>query len=314
LELGLKYSQGIIVGSNARCVAMLEAFKKVILDFTSTSGDFFRDFDVKPSVQYLVDCRPISVSMGNAINFIKLALGAVKGKEENKAKEYMLDQIDRFIQERILIADEMIVKYGSSKISDGDVILTHARSHVVEQLLTQAHKDGKKFKVVIVDSRPKREGKELLRRFVHAGIKCTFVLLSSLSYIMPSITKVFVGAYTMMANGSLISRVGTALVALMAKNFHVPFIVCCETYKFTERVQLESISFNELGDPEELINQTDESESKLKNWKEIPGLKILNLAYDLTPIEFIVMVITEVGMVPPTSVSVIIREYRKEPQ
>jgi translation initiation factor eIF-2B subunit delta len=51
----------------------------------------------------------------------------------------------------------------------------------------------------------------------------------------------------MMANGNLISRVGTALVAMMAHAYHVPFIVCCETYKFTERVQLESISFNELG-------------------------------------------------------------------
>jgi len=35
--------------------------------------------------------------------------------------------------------------------------------------------------------------------------------------------------------------------------------------------------------------------------------------YDLTPAEFIGMVITEVGMVPPTSVPVILREYRTEP-
>jgi translation initiation factor 2B subunit (eIF-2B alpha/beta/delta family) len=39
----------------------------------------------------------------------------------------MVDKIQQFIQERILIADEIIAKYGASKIVDGDVILTYAR-------------------------------------------------------------------------------------------------------------------------------------------------------------------------------------------
>lgn len=144
--------------------------------------------------------------------------------------------------------------------------------------------------------------------------------------MMKEVTKVFVGAYTMMANGNLLSRVGTALTAMMAHSYHVPFIVCCETYKFTERVQLESISFNELGDPEELLKDLESQEdelleegtkkqiSVLKKWKELPNLTLLNLIYDLTPTEFITMVITEVGMVPPTSVQVIIREFSDKDQ
>jgi translation initiation factor eIF-2B subunit delta len=100
----------------------------------------------------------------------------------------------------------------------------------------------------------------------------------------------------------------------MAHNYHIPLIVCCETYKFTERVQLESISFNELGinsnlmcsktagDPDALLKSEDDTPHKetneiLKTWKDIPSLKLLNLMYDLTPCEFIAMVITEVGMV-----------------
>lgn len=90
-------------------------------------------------------------------------------------------------------------------------------------------------------------GKDLLKRLVKHGIQCTYVLINAISYIMKEVSKVFVGASTMMANGNLISRSGTAVIALMAHNYQVPFIVCCETYKFTERVQLESISFNELG-------------------------------------------------------------------
>jgi translation initiation factor 2B subunit (eIF-2B alpha/beta/delta family) len=38
-------------------------------------------------------------------------------------------------------------------------------------------------------------------------------------------------------------------------------------------------------------------------------LQLLNLVYDVTPSTFITMVVTEVGMIPPTSVPVILREY-----
>jgi len=274
----------------------------------------YRDLDIKPLVQFIVDCRPMSISMGNAINYLKLAILATKKMPEKEAKEYVCEKIEKFIQERISVADEIIAKYGVDKISDGDVILTYARSHVVEMIFKLAHDKGKKFRVIVVDSRPLREGKGLLQRLVKYGIKCNYILLNAVSYIMREVSKVFVGAYGMMANGNLISRVGTAGVAMMAHSYHVPFIVCCETYKFTERVQLESISFNELGDPDALLNTDEEQNNEvveaLKTWKDIPSLKLLNLMYDLTSSEFIAMVITEIGMVPPTSVPAIVREYR----
>lgn len=70
-----------------------------------------------------------------------------------------------------------------------------------------------------------------------------------------------------------------------------------------------------IGDPDVLKTTGGEEgeTSILKDWKEIPSLKLLNLVYDLTPSEFITMVITELGMLPPSSVPVILREYRTEP-
>lgn len=131
--------------------------------------------------------------------------------------------------------------------------------------------------------------------------------------MMKEVSKVFVGAYAMMANGNLLSRSGTALVAMMASSYQVPFIVCCETCKFTDRVQLESISFNELGNPEEILAENTEADGTpnnlLKEWKDIPNLKLLNLMYDLTPSQFITAVVTEVGMTPPTSVPVVLRIF-----
>lgn len=55
------------------------------------------------------------------------------------------------------------------------------------------------------------------------------------------------GANALLANGYVMSRAGTAQVALMAKFYNVPVLVCCETHKFSERVQTDAFVFNEIG-------------------------------------------------------------------
>ena len=61
------------------------------------------------------------------------------------------------------------------------------------------------------------------------------------------VTKVLLGAHALLANGYVMSRVGSSQMALLAKAYNVPVLVCCETYKFCERVQTDSFVFNELG-------------------------------------------------------------------
>ncbi|EGC33660.1 hypothetical protein DICPUDRAFT_5838, partial [Dictyostelium purpureum] len=317
ISLGLKYAEFKIAGSNARAIAMMTVFIKLIKDYEAAPDKVYsRELDIllKRNIQFLVDCRPISISMGNSINYLKHQMSLTNTMPQKDAKEFLIDSIESYI-ERIQLADTVIAKYGCSKINDGDVILTYASSHVVEKMIEEAIKEKKQFRLIIVDSRPKHEGRELLHRLVLHGVKITYIMLHAVSYIMKEVTKVFVGAYSVLSNGNLISRVGTSLVASMAKFYNVPFIVCCETYKFTERVQLDSICFNQIGNPQDLTKQLGEKEgskSLLENWESYGSLKLLNLMYDLTPIELIDMVITEVGMVPPTSIPVILREYRKE--
>ena len=43
------------------------------------------------------------------------------------------------------------------------------------------------------------------------------------------------------------SRIGSSIIAMVAKANNVPVLVCCETYKFCERVQTDAFVFNELG-------------------------------------------------------------------
>lgn len=60
-------------------------------------------------------------------------------------------------------------------------------------------------------------------------------------------TKVLLGAHALMANGYVMSRAGTAQVALVAKSYNVPVLICCETHKFSERVQTDAFVYNEIG-------------------------------------------------------------------
>ena len=65
---------------------------------------------------------------------------------------------------------------------------------------------------MVVDNPPYNEGKKLLKNLVDNDVDCIYTLLQSVSYFLRKIDKVFVGASAFLANGSLISRAGTALV------------------------------------------------------------------------------------------------------
>lgn len=72
-------------------------------------------------------------------------------------------------------------------------------------------------------------------------------LSSASSLQIEQVSKVLLGAHALLANGSVMSRVGTAQLALVARAHNVPVLVCCETYKFCERVQTDAFVSNELG-------------------------------------------------------------------
>jgi hypothetical protein len=74
--------------------------------------------------------------------------------------------------------------------------LTHSLSHSLTHSLTQV--------------------------LVAAGIPCTYILINSLSYVMKEVSKVLLGACAMLANGNVISRAGSSMVALMAKQVLPP--------------------------------------------------------------------------------------------
>ena len=245
--------------------------------------------------------------MGSAIRWLKVQISAVDvSTEESVAKLDLCNAIDIYIQEKITLASEVIAKKAKEKICDGDVILTFAKSNVVQKTLVEAYRQGKKFRVIVVDSRPLFEGKNLAQALSTLGLDVQYSLMHGLDHVIRHATKVFLGAHAMMSTGKLYSRIGTALIAMAAKDALVPVIVCCESVKFTERSDLDSFVHNEIAPPEELF-VPGKSTSRLSEWVDVPNLQILNLMYDLTPAEYINIVFTEYGPITPSSVPVIQR-------
>lgn len=330
LALGFQMSSYEICGSSARCVAMLLAFKEAIKEYTTPAGTslarHLTSHYLSPQIDFLKSCRPISESMGNAIRWLKKLIVEVDpDMPEHEAKDDLCDNIDRFIMERITATDQAIASSASQLIKDGSVVLTYAKSSIVEKTILQAHAAGTKFRVIVVDSRPLFEGKNLATSLMNAGLRVEYYAFAGLARAVADATLVLLGAHSMLSNGRLQSRIGTASLAAAAHRIDIPVIVCCESVKFSGKVALDSIVLNEVAPAEELLlaakpqlsipttkdSKNDEAEEmKLKSlhdWKDIQNLQILNLMYDITPAEYIRMVICEYGSVPPSSVPVVHR-------
>ena len=245
--------------------------------------------------------------MGNSIRWLKQEITIVDpDTPESKAKADLCEAIDNFIREKITVADQVIANSAAEKIQDGDVILVFAKSSIVQKTLVEAFQQGKNFRVIVVDSRPLFEGKNLSRALANLGLEVQYSLTHAIGHVIKDATKVFLGAHAMMSNGRLYSRIGTAIIAMMAKHSDVPVIVCCEGIKFTDKVALDSIVNNEVAPPDELLIQGEHS-TALQSWHDSLNLQLLNLLYDVTPAEYINMIVTEYGSLPPSSVPVIHR-------
>lgn len=298
-KLGLQFADFRIVGANARCIAALTAFKTVIQDYQTPAGTTLSRHlmtYLSPQISYMTAARPQSMSTGNAIRYLKYEISLLGiDLPEQDAKDFLCERIDAYIRERIILADQVIRTAAMEKIRDGDTILVYARSSVVEKTILAAWDAGRRFNVVVIDSRPLLEGKALLASLTSASIPATYALLSSLPSLLPTVKTVILGAHALHANGSLYSRAGTAIVAMMAKSHQVPVIVCCETYKFSDTVLLDSFMKNEIA-PNSTTGLSDTDRS----------LQALSPLYDLTPHTNITAVVTEVGLIPATAVPTVV--------
>lgn len=320
LQLCHELSTFAVRGANQRAIAVLRALGAVIADYRTPRGAVLnRDLLTRVSQQVglIVESRPMNTSTGHAVRFLKYEISVVDANlREEEAKAHLLERIEHFIRDRIIYAAKVIQSHAAGKIHNGDVVMTYGYSSVIEGTLLQAHRQGTRFEVVVIDSRPLFDGRKLVERLLDAGIPTTYGLLSSLSALVPRCSLVLLGTASLLSNGAPYARAGTAMCAMMAHGYHIPVIICCETYKFSDRIQLDSFVVNEAGNCSDLLSHEDfdsKTDSRLLTPAECSAqsrLKAVRLMYDVTPPKYISAIASEVGLSGTESVGVILRDYK----
>jgi translation initiation factor 2B subunit (eIF-2B alpha/beta/delta family) len=78
VKLGLQTCRGLVRGSTPRALALLHALRQVVEDYRAPDGkEFKRDFDatvLKPSLDFLDRCCPLTLSMRNVVEVFRQAL------------------------------------------------------------------------------------------------------------------------------------------------------------------------------------------------------------------------------------------------
>lgn len=191
VKLGAQFANGVVVGSNARCIAFINTIKQVVAEYkTPPQKEFSRGLEatLQPYLAYLQQCRPLSVSIINANKFIKWQISQLPADEgEAEQRERLIEAIDTYIRDQVEKAAQAISSMVQEKISNGDVLLTFGCSSLINHILNDAKSRNVDFRVVVVDARPDHEGQEMLRRLVEQGVKCTCVLVNAVGFIMPEV-------------------------------------------------------------------------------------------------------------------------------
>ncbi|ADB58294.1 ribose 1,5-bisphosphate isomerase [Archaeoglobus profundus] len=254
-----------------------------------------KDFDenMRKASEILMNTRPTAVSLFNAINYVMM----YKGENDEEKKADAIRRAEEFIR-WVDTAKQKIGEIGAKRIKDGWTILTHCNSSTALMVIKTAFRQGKNIEVIATESRPRYQGHLTVKELAGEGIPTTLIVDSAVRYFMKDVDCVIVGADTITVNGALINKIGTSQIALCARESRVPFMVCAETYKFSpatlfgELVVIEERDAREVA-PEEILNL---------------GVKVRNPAFDVTPREYIDLIVTEIGAIPPEMAYVIIRE------
>ena len=286
-----------IRGAGRIARAAAEALRDHAFSVQAPNAAAFRQ-DLERAAALLVSTRPTAVSLPNAVHYVMAGLGAAKTPDE--ARSGIVHRAEQFIQSS-QHAVERIAEFGARHIRDGDVILTHCNSEVALGCMIEAHRQGKEIEVFATEVRPRNQGHITIRTLNDAGIKTNFIVDSAVRSFINDVDLVIVGADAVTVNGAVVNKIGTSQVAHTAAEACVNVIVAAETYKFAPRTVVGELIQIEERPPGEVL--PDEIA------RTLPNVTVRNPAFDVTPAEYIDLIVTEQGAIPPQMAYVIIREY-----
>jgi len=209
-------------------------------------------------------------------------------------------------------AGEAIGRVGMSLLQNTMRILTHCNTGWLAfgdwgsalSPIYQAHQCGIRLFVYVTETRPRAQGAKLTAwELRQAEIPHAVIADMAAGYFFQrrEIDCVMVGADRIAANGDVANKVGTYMLAVLAKQHHVPFYVAAPRSTFDlSTPQGSAIPIEERESEEVLCVSGLTREGKLEQVRVAPeGSPAKNPAFDVTPASLVTSFITEAGVIEP---------------
>ncbi len=276
--------------------------------------------ELREKSDYLNSSRPTAVNLSWALRRVEEHIrnltsdgndfSSINNLHENSAKgdsfcaqsliDEMKDEAVRIKAEDINVCRK-IGEFGLELIKDGDGILTHCNAG---QLATckygtatapmyLAHEKGLNIHVYCDETRPLLQGARLTAFELNsAGIDTTLLCDNMSASLMKSgkVNAVFVGCDRVAANGDAANKIGTSVVATVAKRYGIPLYVCAPKSTIDPHTATGDDINIEQRKPEEV------TEMWYKERMAPEGISVYNPAFDVTDNELISGIVTEYGI------------------
>lgn len=266
-----------------------------------------KDFDefykaLHPIFSTMLSTRPTAVNIEWAINRLKKLLISNKELSIEKLKTLLLDEANNILAEDVK-TNKAIGRWGVQFIKDGDTIITHCNAGslatggygTATAPIRAAKEQGKRIHVIADETRPVLQGARLTAwELMQDDIPVTLITDSTAGALMKKgeINLAIVGTDRTAANGDVANKIGTYSLAILCKEHGIPFYVAAP---------ISSIDFSIASGEFIPIEERDSTEiTRIGSCQIAPnGVKVKNLAFDVTPKKYITGIITEKGAFRP---------------
>jgi methylthioribose-1-phosphate isomerase len=263
-----------------------------------TSHDFYSQFEAVCDV--LAATRPTAVNLCWALERMKhfaysnLDRSVVELKIGLEYEALAITQEDE-------ICNQKMGQYGEPLLADGARVLTHCNAGALATaaygtalgVIRAAVAAGKKISVIADETRPFLQGARLTAwELMKDKIPVTLICDNMAGYLMSQgeIDCVIVGADRIAANGDVANKIGTYMVAVLAKAHKIPFYVAAPI----STIDLSVKDGSEIP----IEERSDREITHIKDVQLAPeGIKVRNPAFDVTPHDLVTAIITEKGVV-----------------
>jgi methylthioribose-1-phosphate isomerase len=262
--------------------------------------------DFEDELDYICDVlgktRPTAVNLFWAIDRMKRTFQKAKaeGKSVSEIKQILLNDA-KAIHEEDIESQRLIAEFGGELIENDSVVLTHCNAGALATggvwgtalgVIRGAVNQGKNISVIADETRPYLQGARLTAwELDQDDIPVTLITDNMSGHIMKKggVQAVVVGSDRIAANGDVANKIGTYMVAVLAKRHNIPFYVAAP---------LSTVDMNCPTGDEIPIEERDTREvTHVKDIQLAPeGISVSNYAFDVTPNDLVTAIITEKGV------------------